>query len=170
MRYASLANSLFQAFREWRAVWSKKEREKIKAREGERWEREPQCPSTFHRFYLLRTAIHYLNAWNRLEVKKLRTAPHYLNAWNRLLFQQPILQSTERLSDVCLEIRQEEPVSYTCCVDLCIQTVFPTLTLSFSPGRGGGMSMAFTEMCCWTGYGFRPLCLKQSIQFRTSLS
>ena len=44
--------SLFQAFRYWGAVRSKKEREKIKAREGERWERHlsPQSPSTFHRF------------------------------------------------------------------------------------------------------------------------
>ena len=163
---------------------SKKEREKIKAREGERWEREPQCPSTFHRFYLLRTALHYLNAWNRLEVKKLRTAPHYLNAWNRLLLQQPILQSTERLSDVCLEIRQEEPVSYTCCVDLYIQTVFPTFTLSFSPGKGGGkclwplrkcaagQGMVFVLSVLNRVYNFVRVCPKhgEGIQFRTSLS
>ena len=41
-------SSLFQALRYWGAVRSKKEREKIKAS-------------------LLPTALHYLNAWNRLE-------------------------------------------------------------------------------------------------------
>ena len=34
------------------------------------------------------------------------------------------------------------------------------------PGGGGGESasyMAYTGMCCWTVYGFRPLCAKQGI-------
>ena len=46
--------SLFQVFREWGAVRSKKEREKIKAL------------SSLSSLSLLRTALQYLNAWNRL--------------------------------------------------------------------------------------------------------
>jgi len=45
-------------------VQSKKEREKIKEREGERC---PLVPLYFSSLSLLRTALHYLNAWNRLE-------------------------------------------------------------------------------------------------------
>ena len=30
--------------------------------------------------------------------------------------------------------------------------------------------MAYKRMCRWTGYGFRPFCPKQGIQFRASLS
>ena len=39
-------------------------------------------------------------------------------------------------------------------------------------GGGGGILpyMAYTGMCRWTGYGFLPLCPKQGIQFRVSLS
>ena len=47
------------------------------------------------------------------------------------------------------------------------------LNISKMPlGGGGGVLpyMAYTQMCRWTGYGFRPLCPKQGIQFRASLS
>ena len=56
-------DSLFQAFRWWGAVRSKKEREKNKS-EGE-GEVSP-VPLYFLSLSLLRTALHYLNAWNRL--------------------------------------------------------------------------------------------------------
>ena len=46
--------SLFQAFRDWGAVRSKKERKKIKAREGVRGESlSPQSSSTFIAFFTL---------------------------------------------------------------------------------------------------------------------
>ena len=40
------------------------------------------------------------------------------------------------------------------------------------PGGGGEVqtNMAFTGMCCWTGYDFLPLFTKQGIQFRVRLS
>ena len=101
-----------------------------------------------------------------------------------------ILQSTERLSDVCLEIRQEEPVSYTCCVNLCIQTVFLYLRFPFHPGGGGGggggggdclwplrkcaagQGMVFVLSVLNRVYNFVRVCPKhgEGIQFRTSLS
>ena len=36
--------------------------------------------------------------------------------------------------------------------------------------RGVPPYMAYTGMRRWTAYGFRPLCPKPGIQFRTSLS
>ena len=45
--------------------------------------------------------------------------------------------------------------------------------MSCTTSRGGGgvlPYMVHTGMCRWTGYGFRPLCPKQGIQFRASLS
>ena len=40
-----------------------------------------------------------------------------------------------------------------------------------NPGGGGVQTnMAFTGMCCWSGYDFLPLFTKQGIQFRVRLS
>ena len=61
--------SLFQAFRQWRAVRSKESDEKQRGT-GERGALSHLSPSiafVFSRSFLLRTAPHYLNAWNRLQ-------------------------------------------------------------------------------------------------------
>ena len=59
----------------WGAVRTKKERDKIRARQEERWERVPAplspVPLYFSSLSLLRTALHYLNAWNRLREIRL---------------------------------------------------------------------------------------------------
>ena len=48
-----------------------------------------------------------------------------------------------------------------------------TMILLLAPGGGGGgvlLYMAYTGMCCWTGFDFWPLCSKQGILFSISLS
>ena len=64
--------SLFQAFLSLGVVRSEKKREKIKNQGGGEVREGTALPSSlyFSSLFLLRTAPHYLNAWNRLGVLK----------------------------------------------------------------------------------------------------
>ena len=87
-----LVHSLFQAFRQWGALRSKKECEKIKG------------------LSVLRTALHYLNAWNRLTSPKHQNSPSQITTVGTSL----VLSSRKRSRDAGSDLYNATfPESYT---------------------------------------------------------